>query len=158
MKRVETEIEREPGSIWCICIHVLSAHHVYSNANSFPSNRRLFECSFEAFEETTRIFGEVVDSDDGSGEVKFHDRETKFYFSSSISALEAMFDNMPPINFKFQSFQNYPENDLFRLTPTINVSTQIENKVSTISSNEPLHSCNQILSGKASIQGLHKER
>lgn len=145
-------------------MQVLSAHHVHSDEDFFSSTKRSFECTFEVFGELTRLIGDVVESSGSdSGEVKFFSNETKFFFSSSISALEAMFDSMPPVVLKFRPLEDNPDGDLPQFARTLTVTNErrksfarSRNKPPVVSSADFL--ANRKSSGKISFQNLHKDR
>ena len=159
-------MEREPGSIWCVCVQVLSAHHIHRDDDYFSESKRSFECVYEIFGERTRIIGDLVDGNgDESGEIKFQtDNEAKFMFSSSIGALENMFENMNPVTLKFKPLKSKEESEIPKFQPaSINTSIRKEKyakrrravprRFSSINILETMGS-----SGLLSFNNLHKER
>jgi hypothetical protein len=159
-KRNEVELEREPGSVWCACIQVLSAHGIHTDEDYFSPTRRSFECVFEAFGDATRLIGDVVGADGGSSEVKFTSNETKYLFSSSISALEALFETMDPIILKFKPLEDNPQHDIPQFLRTVSLSAPKvvrTKKLAVLPSSKDLLK-NRKSSGSMSIQNLHKDR
>jgi hypothetical protein len=164
--RYEVDLERQPGSVWCVCVQILSAHHVHSDEDFYSQSTRSFECVFDAFGDKTRLIGEVVEADGGEGgEVKFTSNETKFLFSSSVSALENMFESMGPVALKFKPLEDNPERDIPQYARTLALaggparrqSLKRARKQSALSSTHDLLA-NKSSTGQVIFQNLHKDR
>lgn len=164
LQRQEVDLERQPGSVWCVTVQVLSAHHIHSDEDYFSPTKKSFECVFEVFGDTTRLIGDVVEAEGGEGgEVRFSSNETKFLFCSSISALEALFESMDPVVLKFRPLEDNPDNDLPQFARTMSVTSDRKKsfmrsrKNGLLSSNVDLFG-NKNSSGRIIFETLHKDR
>lgn len=163
------DLEREPGSVWCVCIQVLSAHHIHSDSDYYSPKKHSFECVFTAFGDKTRLIGDVVEADGGEGgEVKFYSNETKYLLCSSIGALESMFDSMDPVALKFRPLKDNPNGDLPQFARTMSVSSSPQTRRKRFQRSERKmvglgESCEDIRENRNStgyipFKNLHKDR
>ena len=168
LMRNEVDLERQPGSVWCVCVQVLSAQHIHSDGDFYSQKKQSFECVFRAFGDKTRLIGDLVEADGGDGgEVKFMSNETKFLFSSSISALEHMFDGMDPTPLKFKPLKDNPDSDLPQYARTLSVSSskarkksfqRTDRKMAGLGSSATDLMDNKTSTGHIRFKNLHKDR
>lgn len=159
------ELEREPGSIWSLSISITSAHHIHRDEDFFSMNKRSFECSFAAFGETSRVRGEVVGDDGDISEVKFDANETKYLFSASVSALEALFETMEPILVQFEPVESDEGEELPQFARVVSAVSSPAKGSRPKSSKKLPPSASTVAfltrrksSGYISLQNIHKER
>lgn len=98
----EEEIrERNPNSLWCFSVHMVSGHHFGPTIPEYISENSKtlhWKYKFKFLGET--IFHDLItENKNGFDEVLEFSSLTKHYFLGEVSALENMFATMNPIEF-----------------------------------------------------------
>jgi hypothetical protein len=103
----ERKLERLESSVWCLCIQVLQARHLALKDEIFAEHRPKWICSYDFFGEVLCVKGELSREDYDEGVISFG-QTSKHLFKGSIDAVEAMFQNHPPLEFEIETVQIPP--------------------------------------------------
>lgn len=98
----EQKQERMGSSVWCLCIQVLQARHLALKSDIFAESRPVWICSYDFFGEPVCMKGEIGSDDFDEGVIYFGST-SKHLFKGSIDAVEAMFQNNPPIRIEMET-------------------------------------------------------
>lgn len=100
----EQKMERLETSVWCLCIQILQARHLALKEDIFSEIRPVWICSYDFFGEVICVKGEISADDFDEGVISFGTGTTsKHLFRGSIDAVEAMFQNNPPLKFQMET-------------------------------------------------------
>jgi hypothetical protein len=100
----EQKMERLETSVWCLCIQILQARHLALKEDIFSEIRPVWICSYDFFGEVVCVKGEISADDFDEGVISFGAGATsKHLFRGSIDAVEAMFQNHPPLRFEMET-------------------------------------------------------
>lgn len=98
----EQKMERMESSVWCLCIQILQGRHLALKSDIFSENRPVWICSYDFFGESVCLKGEILSDDFDEGVIYFG-ATSKHLFRGSIDAVEAMFQNNPPITIETET-------------------------------------------------------